>query len=148
MLRQLRDRLLPGWRWACAWMAALLGIASGNPAVLTRKGAVSLQCCLCGLHPGSALSRGEALPLIRGSWVHTCSIGVVAVALASGAVQVLTVPRTSLAPAGTTAPQVARLQPHACADAPGGSGGSLVSTLEWLATAPHNLLLVRATCWQ
>ena len=125
----------------------------------------------CKWQPGSATSQRCCLLLLIIVWCHSthhacepwpscsnlllldcdclcmcmCSVGVLAVALGSGAVQVLALPRSLLQPATATpaaaAPPLARLQPDLCSDA-GALGGSLVSTLEWLATPPHNLLLV------
>ena len=128
------------------------------PAVLRRTGGEGSAACY---NPSSAVAAArivtgwatmlEALTVRGNIWqllevqnpVCTRSTGTFAVAMASGAVQVLTILRSSLADTGAAAPLLARPQADACADAPS-MGSSLVSALDWLATAPHDLLLVRS----
>ena len=94
--------------------------------------------------------------------VATYRLGLLAVALGSGAVQVLAVPHPGALPAASAsghatgsatgagaphagaAPPVVELVPMAAA-APGSLGPvSLPSTIAWLPTEPHDRLVVRA----
>ena len=91
------------------------------------------------------------------AWHLMRRLGLLAVALGSGAVQVLAEPHPGALAAGQPpaaapqqpasgaggAPAVVELRPVAVA-APGSLGASLPSTVEWLPTEPHDRLLVRA----